>query len=124
MLMMWWRRITVWGQRGRRSGAVLTNVVATHSGIGVSAQNATSTAAIVGRKVVGTNVQVTDGLGYGIVTGLSTLKLTDSVVTGNNGGGAGIDIAAEFRPRLYNTICGRSLNQGRGPRPFKVCAND
>ena len=82
------------------------------------------TAAIAGRRVVGTNVHVTDSLGYGIVTGISLLKLTDSVVTGNNGGGVGIDIESQHLPRLFNTVCGRSLNGGTRPGPFKVCAND
>jgi hypothetical protein len=54
--------------------------------------------------------------------------LIDSLLVGNNGGGIGVDVGTERRPRLLGTTCGKSsqtFNLGFtwGP-PWGVCAND
>ena len=82
------------------------------------------------RGLFGKNLTVSNNGGWGIIVS-GRLKLIDSVVTGNNGGGTGIDIVAYRRPRLIDSTCGKST--GRRPKQvhpvlelgsWGVCAGD
>ena len=82
------------------------------------------------RGLFGKNLTVTNNGGWGI-DAIERLKLIDSVVTGNDGGGTGIDIVTFSRPRLIHSTCGKS--EGRRPRkahgaysflPWGVCTGD
>ena len=57
-----------------------------------------------------------------------TLQLARSVVTGNNGFAAGVDIVSKTRPHLIETTCGlsaKSLAESDTPgAPWGVCAHD
>jgi hypothetical protein len=98
--------------------------------------------------LLGTNLTAADNAGYGVLGG-SKVKLTaliatgngnagltaqgrsllrDSALTGNDGYESGYDLVAYLRPRVIDTICGRSASPGvtaeePGP-PWGVCAND
>ncbi len=75
--------------------------------------------AAVAYRLFGTNLQVTDNIGFGIYA--EKLQLTNSAATGNNGNGVGLDLFSDHRPVLISTICGKSL----GPNgPWGVCTND
>ncbi len=89
-----------------------------------------------------------DNAGYGVLGG-TTVKLTaltstgnrnagiaaqnrsilrNSIITGNNGYGTGVDFVAYRRPRVINTACGLSASPGPTPEqpgpPWGVCAGD
>jgi len=101
-----------------------TRVTANHNGTaspgctGCSALLSFGTAKLTG-------VQATGNAGYGVLA-ISALRLAKSTVTGNDGSGAGIDIAASGRLRISRTTCGLS---GFADPPFTagywhVCTND
>ena len=109
---------------GLYSKFVLSNLVVTGNGGPSGNYDPQHSPAIIGRSLLGTNLQVTDNHGPGTAMDRTT-KLIDSVLTGNNGEGKGIDIESRMRPRVTNTVCGHSLGFQRYPRPWRhTCAND
>jgi hypothetical protein len=71
------------------------------------------------------NLDATGNEGFGVF-GVSWVKLFDSNVTGNNGGGLGIDVAADGNLVVDDTTCGLSGTGEPTPDPgyWGVCAND
>jgi hypothetical protein len=72
-----------------------------------------------------TDLQASGNTGFGVF-GVTRLKLFDSNVTGNNGQGLGIDVAAGGNLIAINTTCGLS---GHSEPPYSpgywdVCTND
>ena len=97
------------------------DVQATNNHVGVS----------VFRRLSAQRLTATGNREFGIVSYRST-RLADSVVTGNDPTGAGVDLATELRPRLRGSRCGLSAElvetgvpgiYAPGP-PWGVCAND
>lgn len=76
---------------------------------------------IYNSQIRATRLNVTDNAGIGIAS--HRVSLRDSIVTGNETGGQGVDIQTDRAPRLRNSICGRS-QQGEGGTSFGVCQND
>jgi len=78
-------------------------------------------------RLVARNFVVQNNAGAGIVAD-GGLLLIDSTVTGNNGGGAGIDVASLRPPGLRGTVtCGKSSmlsDEGFFGPPWGVCTND
>jgi len=89
-------------------------------GTGVTANNNLQGVATFGSIVVA-GLTATGNLDVG-VTGRRT-RLRDSVVTGNNGGGRGIDLVTSLRPLLINSTCGLSENVAT-KQPWGVCSGD
>jgi hypothetical protein len=77
--------------------------------------------AIGGGTVRASGVTVVDNGGIGILA--KRIVLADSVVTGNDTIGTGIDLSAERLPKLTNTTCELSANSETGV-PFGVCLED
>lgn len=77
--------------------------------------------AIGAGSVRATRLTVVDNAGKGIIAG--RIALADSVVTGNDTIGTGIDLQSDRRPRLEGTVCERSQQGEAGP-PFGVCLED
>jgi hypothetical protein len=71
----------------------------------------------------------TNNAGAGLKT-RGAVILRSSTLTGNNGGGTGIDLAGPKRPVLRDTTCGRSadFSDASGSdvfgAPWGVCAGD
>jgi hypothetical protein len=118
----------------------LNNVSITHNG-----SDNPELGAIVANWVRGTQVILSDNFGYGLegpaqsivfrnltatgnaepVTFAYHARLIDSTLTGNDAGGAGVDVYTLRRPRLQNTTCGRSGGrQGDETIPSGVCSKD
>jgi hypothetical protein len=57
---------------------------------------------------------------------VNLLRLSDSNVTGNNGGGLGIDVAADGNLVAVDTTCGLSGTgePSQDPGYWGVCTND
>ena len=133
------------GIQNARSAKV-TNVTVRRVGSG--APDPEYSAGIYVDKLRATNVMASDNAGYGVLggtlaklTGLTAIGngnagmagqnrtvLRDSVLTGNNGYGLGVDLLVYRRPRVINTTCGLSAGPGvtaeqPGP-PWGVCTND
>jgi hypothetical protein len=96
-----------------------TNVVVNHNGTLLPNSTSSSPIGCAAHRLIGTNLQATNNGGFGITA--VQLRLTDSVVTGNNGFTMGIDFSSAHRPRLVNTTCGKSLGKNG---PWGVCTND
>jgi hypothetical protein len=77
--------------------------------------------AIGGGSVRASRLTVTDNAGVGLWA--ERVVLSDSVLTGNDSLGAGVDLRSDRFPRLQNTACGRSERNETG-QSFGVCAND
>jgi len=79
-----------------------------------------SQAAVMGIRLSGTNLTITDNIGYGIVV-YRRLVLSNSTITGNDGNSVGLDFSSGRPPRFENVTCGLS----DGPNgPWGVCTND
>ena len=103
-----------------RGFVLATNVTVT----GNALENSPNTPVILALGgIVGTNLTVTNNGGWGIVT-YRRLTLVDSVLTGNNGGGTGVDILALHRPRFINSTCGKSAGRGTDYAPWGICTGD
>jgi hypothetical protein len=76
---------------------------------------------ILARRIKATNLVATDNGDQGILA-LERAILVDSTVTGNQADGAGIDIESGRRPKLSNSVCGRSSD--RDGVSWGVCAGD
>ena len=133
------------GIQNARSGKV-TNVTVRRVGFG--APDPEYSAGIYVDRLRGTNLQTTDNAGYGVlggtlarVTGLTATGngnagiagqgrtlVRDSLITGNNGYELGYDLLAYRRPRVIDTVCGRSASPGATAEepgaPWGVCTND
>jgi hypothetical protein len=74
-----------------------------------------------GGSVRATRLTATDNGGPGIHA--ERVVLSDSVLTGNDTLGSGVDLRSDRFPRLENTTCGRS-ERGETGVSFGVCLND
>jgi len=77
--------------------------------------------AVTGYRVTGTNLSITDNIGFGL-TSYRRTRLTNSTLTGNNGFEGGYDFISDRPPRFEGVTCGRSLRAAGGT--WGVCAND
>lgn len=66
-------------------------------------------------------VTVTGNTGLGI-DATRSLRLANGAATGNDAGGAGIDIRSANRPRLLAATCGRSSDESGVP--WGMCVGD
>jgi hypothetical protein len=74
-----------------------------------------------GGSIRATRLTATDNGGPGVAA--TRVILTDSVLTGNDSLGTGVDLRSDRFPRLQNTTCGRS-ERGETGMSFGVCLND
>jgi hypothetical protein len=76
--------------------------------------------AVGGYRVFGTNLIITDNVGFGLWAH-RRLRLSNSTITGNDGFFVGKDLYSRRPPRFENVTCGLS----DGPNgPWGVCTND
>ena len=97
-----------------------TNLTVTNNGFtGPLPQTVEAVAAI---RLRGTNLNVTNNSGFAI--GAWSVRLFESVVTGNNGFGAGVDILSRARPQLNDATCGHSRRNNDTSLSWGVCTGD
>jgi hypothetical protein len=111
-----------WGSLGgARVILEAENVTVTGQLANPNSENQTNSIAVGGLRVAGTNLTITDNIGFGLYS-YRRPQLTNSTLTGNNGFAGGNDFMSQRRPKFEGVTCGRSLRAAGGT--WGVCTDD